>query len=459
MIIREVRVTPVAFRDPPLLLNAGVHEPWALRSIVEVRCGDGVVGLGESYGDAEHLALLEAAARSIVGLDVFDLVTLRRRVGAAVAGDPGDPAPGAPSPDPPPAGAADRSPEAACGDRPGGPGAPLKDSLKDPLSMAGGRRPLRTRPAAVFSPFEVACLDAAGQATGRPVCDLLGGAARASVPFSAYLFYKWAGHPGQDPDAWGAALDPDQLVAQARRMVDTYGFGSLKLKGGVFPPEEEIEAVRALRAAFPDHPIRIDPNGAWRPGTSVRVAQALDGVLEYLEDPTPGRAGMAEVAARAPMPLATNMCVVGFGDLPEAVRLGSVGVVLADHHYWGGLRACQALAAMCTTFGLEVSMHSNSHLGISLAAMVHLAAATPALGYACDTHRPWQDDDVVAGGGLSFQAGAVTVPRVPGLGVELDRDALARMHRAYLDCGLRRRDDAAYMRTVRPGFTPHRARW
>ncbi|NUR85693.1 MAG: glucarate dehydratase, partial [Nonomuraea sp.] len=51
MIISEVRVTPVAFRDPPLLNAAGVHEPWALRTVVEVVSAEGVYGLGETYGD------------------------------------------------------------------------------------------------------------------------------------------------------------------------------------------------------------------------------------------------------------------------------------------------------------------------------------------------------------------------------------------------------------------------
>jgi glucarate dehydratase len=420
MIVREVIVTPVAFRDPPLLNNVGVHQPWALRSIVEVRCDDGVVGLGESYGDSEHLELLRRAAPAVVGVDVLDFNELRRRVGEAV-----------------------RTAHAAG---------------RAARTRAAGDPP-RTRPAAILSPFEVGCLDAAGQALDRPVCDLLGGAAREAVPFSAYLFYKWAGHPGEEPDAWGEALDPDGIVAQARRMVDAYGFKSIKLKGGVFPPAEEIEAIRALHAAFPGHPLRIDPNAAWRVDTSVGVAEALDGVLEYLEDPTPGRAGMAEVATRASMPLATNMCVVGFDDLPEAVRLGSVGVILADHHFWGGLRLGQALAVTCETFGLGLSMHSNSHLGISLAAMVHFAAATPRLGYACDTHRPWQDEDVVAGGGLRFVDGAVPVPREPGLGVRLDRDALARLHEQFLSCGIRDRDDTGYMRASQPDFTPRHAHW
>jgi glucarate dehydratase len=161
------------------------------------------------------------------------------------------------------------------------------------------------------------------------------------------------------------------------------------------------------------------------------------------------------------MPLATNMCVVAFADLPPAVRQGAVQVVLSDHHFWGGLRRSQSLGAICDTFGLGLSMHSNSHLGISLAAMVHLAAATPVLSYACDTHWPWKDpaEDVVAPGALAFADGAVKVPTAPGLGVELDPDALARLHEQYLRCGIRERDDTGYMRSVDPGYRAVAPRW
>jgi len=311
----------------------------------------------------------------------------------------------------------------------------------------------------VFSPFEVACLDIQGKAASLPVADLLGGAVRDEVPFSAYLFYKWAGHPGADGDDWGEALDPDGIVAQAKRLVDGYGFTALKLKGGVFPPAEEIEAVRALRGAFPDHPLRLDPHAAWTPETSLGVARDLAGVLEYLEDPTPGIDGMAQVAREAPMPLATNMCVVAFDHLPPAIRQDAVQVIRSDQHYWGGLRRSKVLAGICETFGLGLSMHSNSHLGISLAAMVQLAAAVPNLTYACDTHWPWKTEDVVVGQPFAFSGGAIAVPDRPGLGVELDRDALGRLHEQYLACGLRNRDDTGYMQRVVPGYERRSPRW
>ena len=413
--VSDITITPVAFADPPLLNAVGVHEPWALRAIIEVATDAGLTGLGETYADEHHLTALHAAARAIIGADVYHTEDIYRRVAAVTAGVSGTTSSG----------------------------------------LTGDNAPTDR----VFSPFEVACLDIQGKAAGRPVADLLGGAVRDEVPFSAYLFYKWAGHPGYDPDDWGEALDPDGIVRQARRMVAGYGFTALKLKGGVFPPVQEAEAIRALREAFPEHPLRLDPNAAWSPRTGIAVAAELDGVLEYLEDPTAGIEGMAEVARHAPMPLATNMCVVSFGHLPRAIALGAVQVILSDHHYWGGLRRSLLLAGICETFGLGLSMHSNSHLGISLAAMVHLAAATPNLTYACDTHWPWKTEDVIKGQPLPFRDGAIRVPGTPGLGVELDRDALGALHEQYVRCGLRSRDDTGYMRRVDPAYRREQPRW
>lgn len=104
---------------------------------------------------------------------------------------------------------------------------------------------------------------------------------------------------------------------------------------------------------------------------------------------------MAEVATRSGVPLATNMCVTTFDEIRDAFTRGAVQVVLSDHHYWGGLRNTQQLAAICRTFGVGVSMHSNTHLGISLAAMTQVAATVPDLHHACDSHYPWQSEDVL----------------------------------------------------------------
>lgn len=417
MKIKQVRVTPIAFRDAPLLNASGIHEPYALRSIIEVESDNGIIGLGESYGDAPVLSVLQAMQESLVGLDPFDLNGLRARVVKSVAAL-----------------------------KPGTAGAEL----------APGSHPSK-QVANAYSAFEVAFLDLQARSLGMPLVDLLGGAVRDEVPFSAYLFLKYAEHVGSPykPDRWGEGISPEQIVAQARTMIEENGFKSIKLKAGtLLGPEHEVACIKALRQAFPGTPLRIDPNGNWSVETSLRMAELMGDDLQYYEDPCPGLEGMAEVHKRTGIPLATNMVVTDFDEFRRSVALNSVQIVLADHHYWGGLRDTQILARMCDTFGLGVSMHSNSHLGISLMAMTHVAAAVPNLSYACDTHYPWQepDEEVIKGGKLPIVDGCVKLTRAPGLGVELDYDQLAKLHEQFLSCGIRQRNDVTQMQKYDPSW-------
>lgn len=428
--ITGVRLTPVLVADPPLLNAQGVHQPYTPRLIIEVATAGGATGVGETYGDTAYLDLARPLARALEGLRVTDLNkldVLAARLGTAPAG--------------------------------------LPTGLDD-RAQAGGLRGVRSAEKlrlSVASGFEVACLDAWGKAAGVPVHALLGGKVRDRVEYSGYLFYRWERHPGGagEADDWGAALDPPGVVAQARRLARDHGFTSFKLKGGVMEPDREIAAIRALAAAFPGRPLRLDPNGAWSVETSLDVAHALREELEYLEDPAATTERMAEVASRTTMPLATNMCVTALDEIPEAFTRGAVQVVLCDHHYWGGPRRTRELAAVCAAFGVRLSMHSNTHLGVSLAAMTHVAAGLAGLDHACDTHYPWQSEDVITRRHV-FEDGCLTVDDAPGLGVELDRDRLARLHRRWLDDSgaLRDRDDVAAMRVADPTWrVPPVPRW
>ncbi|MCA2225985.1 glucarate dehydratase family protein [Nonomuraea aurantiaca] len=423
--IVRATVTPILISDPPLLNVLGVHQPYTPRTIVELETDTGATGVGETYGDTEYLEAARNLAKAVVGQPLTSLNGLHDLAYDSAGLTPGT------------------------------------INEFDPAGLRGSRTNEKIV-RSVVSAFEVASLDTLGRTLGLPVHALLGGKVRDRVDYSGYLFYRWAEHPVEDAprDDWGAALDPEGVVRQARRFTDTYGFRSFKLKGGVFPPEEEIAAIKALAEAFPDHPLRLDPNGGWSLESSVRVAEELDGLLEYLEDPTTGIDGMAQVRARTGALLATNMCVTTFGEIPEAFAKDAVQVVLSDHHYWGGLHATRELAALCRTYGVALSMHSNTHLGISLAAMTHVASVIPDLEYACDSHRPWQTEDVITEP-HRFVGGALEVSDAPGLGVELDRDALATLHERWTELsGFRDRDDVAAMRVADPTWVqPPLPRW
>jgi len=414
--IQSVRITPVAVPDVPLLNCKGVHQEVFLRSLIELVTNNGVIGLGETYGSKRTLAGLRDSADALIGLDPFHLYDLKRRVIEAL---------------------------------------PDRGGVNAPTAVADHQLT-----DVVFSAYEVACMDIQGKLLDRPVSDLLGGAVRKQVPFSAYLFFKFAQPASiKHPDRFGEVLTPDALVREAKTMVRENGFTALKLKAGYLPPDLDIETMIKLGEAFPGLPLRIDPNGGWMVKTAIKVGKALEGVIDYMEDPVLGMDAMAKVAAEVGMPLATNMVVIEFPHLPEAIRKQAVQIVLSDHHYWGGLRASQHLAKLCSTFRLQLSMHSNSHLGISLAAMTHLAAATPYLTYACDTHYPWIDVDVIKGGKWTFKDGGLTPPTGPGLGVSLDDDAVARLHTLYEQSGVEDRDDTATMRRYVPDYERRVPRW
>ena len=309
----------------------------------------------------------------------------------------------------------------------------------------------------VFSAIESACLDLVGKATGRPVYELLGGSVRRRVPFAAYLFYKEEGD-----DDWGPALTPEQLVRQAERFHERYGMTVFKLKGGVLDPWDEVETMRLLRERFgPRAGLRIDPNAAWSVETAIRVAERLrDLDLEYLEDPTAGIEGMAQVARQTPIPLSTNMCVTSFAHVPDAFRQRAVQVVLGDHHSWGGLTAFRHLGVVCKTLHWGLSQHSNSHLGISFAGMIHAAAAIPNLIYASDTHYPWNPQDIVKETDrFTFRDGAIALWDAPGLGVTIDEEKLAEAAERYQRRGSLARDDIGAMRERNPDWLPLMPKW
>ena len=436
MQITSMHVHPIAIADPPLRSSYGLHAPYALRTILELKSEDGIVGISETHGGDAILQSFEKLGNRIVGQDAYRLCGLLLPMVDASGIMP--------------------------------------NSDRSQTYYVPGENPA-DEAARLYSAIEIACLDLIGKSVLKPACDLLGGRARSQVPFSAYPFYKHAGGGGEGEDAredeYCEALTPKQLVAQVKQMFAKYGFGEIKFKAGVLDPAEEIETVRQLRAEFgPGVPIRLDPNCAWSVETSVEIGKALREELGnggYLEDPTASIPGMAQVRrelldAGVETPLASNVAVTSFADLPETIRTDAVQVVLCDPHYWGGMQQVKHLGKICRTFGLGLSMHSNSHLGVSLMAMAHAAAATPQLTYACDTHYPWQSerDEVVAGGRIPIVNGCVRIQEKPGLGIELDRDQLARGVERYRKHPYRKRDDEAEMRKyVDPSWRRVLPRW
>src|SRR5579862_2866285 len=394
MQIRDIRATTVTVPlEAPLRHANGCHWGRFVRTIVEIETDTGLIGLGEMGGGGESAeAVFRAMKQYLVGHDPARLEEMR-------------------------------------------------------FLIANPTASLYNNRTQVLAALEFACLDILGQAWGVPVCDILGGRLRDRVPFASYLFFRYP-----DPRTQSCEVrSVDQMVDCAKSLKQRFGFTTHKLKGGVFPPDYELEVYRALAAAFPQDSLRFDPNGVWSTEQAIRFGQAIEGLRnDYFEDPVFGLNGMRRTREMVRIPLATNTVVVNFEQLASNVLNTAVDVILLDTTFWGGIRACVKAAGVCETFQLGVAVHSSGELGIQLATMLHLGAVIPHLTFAADAHYHELVDDAIEGGKLRYERGAIAVPAGPGLGVRLNREKLAEYSEMFKRLGPYPYDQDP----MRPGWTP-----
>lgn len=432
--IVEMRVVPVAGQDSMLLNLSGAHAPYFTRNVVVLRDADGLVGVGEVPGGESIRKTLQDAAALVKGALVGQHASVMAQIQQRFA---------------------DRDA--------GGRGQQTFDQRVTIHAVAA---------------VEAAMLDLLGQHLNLPIADLLGnGRQRDSVPVLGYLFYIGDRQrtdlpyraPPNSGDEWlrlrdVPALDPAAIVRLAEAAHARYGFRDFKLKGGVMAPDAECDAVEALARRFPDARVTLDPNGAWSLSESIRLGNSrLKHVLAYAEDPCgseqgfSGREILAEFRRATGLPTATNMVATDWRQFAHAVRLGAVDIPLADPHFWtlsGSVRVAQS----CSDLGLTWGSHSNNHFDISLAMFIQVAAAAPGRITAVDTHWIWQDGQRLTREPLRIVDGEVALPSRPGLGVELDEDALEVGRVLYEEHGLGARDDAIAMQQIIPNwrFDPKR---
>jgi glucarate dehydratase len=174
----------------------------------------------------------------------------------------------------------------------------------------------------------------------------------------------------------------------------------------------------------------------WSTEQAIRFGQAIEGLKnDYLEDPVFGMNGMRRTREMIRVPLATNTVVVNFEQLAANVLNTAVDVILLDTTFWGGIRACVKAAGVCETFQLGVAVHSSGELGIQLSTMLHLGAVIPGFSFAADAHYHQLTDDVIEGGLMKYENGAIRVPQKPGLGVKLDREKVGIYSELYKRLG------------------------
>jgi glucarate dehydratase len=394
MKISDIRATTVTVPlEAPLRHANGCHWGRFVRTVIEVETDEGIIGLGEMGGGGESAeAVFRAMKGYLLGHDPARLEEMR-------------------------------------------------------FLIANPTASLYNNRTQILAALEFACLDILGQKWNVPVSELLGGRLQERVPFASYLFFRYA----NPQSGTGEVRTVEQMVAEARRLKERFGFTSHKLKGGVFAPEYELECYLEVARALDGDRFRFDPNGVWSTEQAIWFGQRIEHIRnDYLEDPVYGLNGMRRVRQKVRMPLATNTVVVNFEQLATNVLDTAVDVILLDTTFWGGIRPCVKAAAVCETFQLGVAVHSSGELGIQLATMLHLGAVIPNLSFAADAHYHHLTDDIIEGGKFKYQGGSIAVPEGAGLGVKLDRDKLGEYNELYKRLGSYPYDQDP----LRPGWTP-----
>jgi glucarate dehydratase len=425
--ITRMQVIPVAGHDGMLMNLSGAHGPFFTRNIVILTDSSGHTGLGEVPGGEKIRQTLEDARPMVEGQPIGQYNAVLQA---------------------------------------------MRQQFADRDSGGRGQQTfdLRTTIHAVTA-VESALLDLLGKHLNVPVCALLGeGQQRSRVQMLGYLFYvgdrqqtdlSFRSEPDQADD-WlrlrhEKAMTADAVVRLAEAAQARYGFQDFKLKGGVLRGEEEVEAVVALHERFPKARITLDPNGGWLLKDAIRLLRDHRSTMAYAEDPCgaegvfSGREVMAEFRRATGLLTATNMVATDWREMAHSIQLQSVDIPLADPHFWT-LQGSVRVAQLCQMYDLTWGSHSNNHFDISLAMFTQCAAAAPGKVTAIDTHWIWQDGQFLTKDPLQIKDGYVDVPAKPGLGIEVDMDAVMKAHQLYQQHGLGARDDAIAMQYLIPNW-------
>ena len=436
-VVKEMKVIPVAGHDSMLLNLCGAHAPIFTRNIVILKDNQGNIGVGEVPGGEGIRLTLEKSIGLVEGKSIGRYHDILKDIRQVILGEGF---------------------------------AKAKTTVHKVTTAAEAavlKQPheINLRTDNVITAIEAALLDLLGQHLKVSVADLLGdGRQRDEVRMLGYLFYVGDQKKtnlnylsaGYSKDEWyqirhEETLTPQMVVRQAQAASLKYGFQDFKLKGGVMSGEKEIEAIAALKKAFPQARITLDPNGSWLLDDAVKLCKGRSDILAYAEDPCgpenaySGREIMAEFKRATGLATATNMIATDWRQLGHSISLQSVDIPLADPHFWT-MQGAVRVAQICHEWGLTWGSHSNNHFDISLAMFTQVAAAAPGTITAIDTHWIWQEgQEHLTKEPLEIVGGVVKVPDKPGLGIDIDMEQVEKANSLYEKYGKGARNDAMAM--------------
>jgi D-galactarolactone cycloisomerase len=364
------------------VLEARLSEPFAYSRawydtrtahIVEIETDQGLVGWGECYGPARMTAaVVESVAPWLIGEDPLRTDHLWRTIYAR-----------------------------------------LRDHGQKGVVIQG------------LSGIDIALWDIKGKHFGVPVHQLLGGIVRSEVKaYATGLYRRKSG-------------DPVRYLAKEAAGYVAEGFSAVKLKVG-FGVEEDVATTRAVREAIGAKvALMVDANHAYDSVAAIKLGRMIEPYdIGWFEEPVPPEdiAGHLAVKAALSIPVAGGECEFTRHGFRELLVARALDIVQPDTCAAGGLSECKKIADMAEAFGVRYNPHVWG-TGVAIAASLQLLAVLPPhTPPSLNPLEPMLEFDrtehpirqAILKEPIEHVKGVVSVPDGPGLGIEIDREALAR---------------------------------
>ncbi len=268
----------------------------------------------------------------------------------------------------------------------------------------------------VLAGLEMALWDIMGQAAGRPVYQLLGGAARPEVDYFGFV-------QGDETEA---------LARHAQTLADAnYSVIYLKVGRG---EEADMRNTAAVREAIGSRKLRLDANSAWDVRTAIYMINKLARFEpEWIEQPTPflSLAAMRQVKASVSVPIAADQATFTLWDVYEVCRQQAADAIVLSPHEAGGLLAFKKAAAIAEAAGIPINLHGQNVSSLTDLAQHHMGLTLNNLTDGNQIMHQLLAEDLVASPDLTPRAGKIGLLDKPGLGVTLDWDAVGRAAELY----------------------------
>lgn len=264
----------------------------------------------------------------------------------------------------------------------------------------------------VLAGLEMALWDAMGKCANQPAHALLGGKVRDEIQYFGF--------------AQGDS--PTEIAAEAGDLAKA-GFEVIYVKVGRGDSLDR-EIVSQVRAAIgPTTRLRIDPNEKWKPAKAARMIRELSEFgLDFVEQPTPceSLSALAQVHAASPVAIAADQTVFTPEDAFDVCRAGAADVIVLGLHETGGLTRFAKTAHIAEAAGIDICLHGLYETGITTSAANQIAATLRNLDDGNQYMNHFLAWDIIQSPDLTLDAGRLPVLTGPGLGFELDWDAVER---------------------------------